>query len=475
MNRTVAFISLAGGLALLALVLAVPPAAPSDPPRPPVVVKPPPPAPPPTVPPSGSLALEGRLSHPAIGTGRSEVFLSVGVRGAEVPGIERAPVNAALVIDRSGSMAGEKLAHAKEAALQFVSQLREADRVAIVHYGSDVRVFRGAQATPENRSRMAAFIRRIQEDGGTNIGDGLETGSAQLLAAKEEFKVNRIILLSDGQPTEGLTSPDALFGVASRIRRHGMAVSAIGIGTDFNEDLMQGIAERGSGAYGYLRDGSRLATLFQKDLDQAGKTVARNVELSFELPEGVELAEVLGYSHRRAGRTVRVPLTDFSAGQVERVVARLSVTGTEVGKSVQVARLQLSYTDVLADRPAETVATLAAEVTDRNEEIASRQDKDVAVFAARARAAVNVQRAADALARGDFTAANRTLRLNDAIYGSAAAVASPEAVAADVAAQGKLEARFSAAPAAAPEEVQHEVKAAKAKALRDFGRMGSTY
>ncbi|HZA14803.1 MAG TPA: VWA domain-containing protein, partial [Myxococcaceae bacterium] len=123
----------------------------------------------------------------------------------------------------------------------------------------------------------------------------------------------------------------------------------------------------------------------------------------------------------------------------------------------------------------EVSAALAAEVTDREQEIASKQDKDVAVFAARARAAVNVQKAADALARGDFAGANRTLRQNAAIFGAAAAVASPEAVAEDTMAQKKLEASFSAAPSAAPEQVQHEVKAAKSKALRDFGRMGSTY
>ena len=473
MNRTVAFVSLAGGLALLALVLAVPSNVSSHPAAPPPLPVLKPPTPPAVAASSGSLPLQGRLSHPVIGVGRSQLFLTVDVRGAEVPGSERAPVNAALVIDRSGSMAGEKLAYAKEAAQRFVSQLRDTDRLAIVHYGSDVRVFRSAQATPENKARMSSFIRRIQEEGGTNIGDGLEAGRAQLMSALEEFKVNRMILLSDGQPTEGITSHRALFNVASRIHRDGLAVSAIGIGTDFNEDLMQGIAERGAGIYGYLRDGSRLATIFQKDLEQAGKSVARNVELSFELPEGVELEEVLGYEHTRVGRTVHVPLVDFSAGQLERVVARLAVTGSSAGEEVEVARLQLSYTDLLSEKPAATGTKLAARVTDRPEEVAARQDKDVAVHAARAEAAANVKRAADALSRGDYDEAKRTLARNQAIYQAAAAVASPAAVAPEMAAQRKMEAEFSSARAAPAEEVQHRVKAAKAEAMRDFGR--STY
>ena len=78
-------------------------------------------------------------------------------------------------------------------------------------------------------------------------------------------------------------------------------MSAIGVGTDFNEDLMQAFAEYGAGAYGFLEDAGQLATLFQKDLQQAATQVARNVELSFELPEGVTLGEVLGYRAHQAG------------------------------------------------------------------------------------------------------------------------------------------------------------------------------
>ncbi len=469
MNRTTAYLSVACGLALLALVLATPRSAGGASPTP---------APSPTPPPiatvtNGSMRLTARLSHPAVQPGTSEIFATVDLSGQELPGAERAPVNLALVIDRSGSMAGRKLVEAKQAARHLVGQLRGSDRLAVLHYGSDVRTLPGMNATDENKARMLEFIDAIDDDGGTNIGDGLSSGSAQVQRARADFKVNRIILISDGQPTEGMTDPGALTRLARTIRGEGISVSAMGVGVDFNESLMAGIAENGAGAYAYLRDASMLATVFQKDLQQAGTTVARGVELSFDLPEGVELAEVLGYRHSRAGRSVRIPMPDFSAGQLERVVVRLRVVAGNPGGTVPVAGLRLAYTDLVSDKPVSTEAKLAATVTEKAEEVAQRRDRDVAVHAARAQAAANLERAADLFARGERKAADQAMAQNAMLFEEAKQVAGPAAVSADVEALKEL--RSGMAEAEAAPEIQHQIKAAKKKALTDFGRMGSVY
>ncbi len=482
MNRTVSLLSLAAGLGLLALVLASPSSSQKPPPQDPQVVVAPPvtpvvapvvvPVPPPVAKP-GSLTVVGKLSHPVVGVGRTDAFVTVDLQGVEVPGQQRAPVNLAVVIDRSCSMAGEPLAQAKRAAQHLVRQLGPEDRLAIVHYGSDVRTLGGLMATEENRARMERYLRAISDDGGTNISDGLAAGKAQVLRAAGDFKVNRVILISDGQPTEGMTEDRQLLALAGRIRRDGVTISSIGVGTEFNERVMQGIAEYGTGGYAYLRNASMLASVFQKDLQQAGTTVARDVELSFELPEDVELEEVLGYRHTREGRTVRVPLTDFSAGQQERVIAKVRVAASEVGRTVDVARVKVTYRDLLAERPAESLQTLAALTTERKEEVAQHRDRDVALYAARAQAAQNTTRAADLFAQGRRKEAKQALEQNAYVYEEAAAVAGPAAVAADVAEQRELSAGFESARG--DDEVQHQVKGAKAKALKDFGRMGSTY
>ncbi|MFY0530088.1 vWA domain-containing protein [Archangium gephyra] len=466
MNKTVAFVSLTAGLALTALVLGLPHVAPPHP------ATPVPPSTPATAS-NGSLTMTSRLSHPYITPGSSDLFVTVDVTGVEVPGSKRTPVNLAVVIDRSGSMSGYKLQQAKQAARHLVGLLGPEDRLAIVHYGSDVKSLPGLPASPSNRERMLQYIEGIWDDGGTNIGAGLHTGRSLVAAVRGDYTVNRIILLSDGQATEGITDDASLTEVVKGIRTEGITVSAIGVGTDFNEDLMQGFAEYGAGAYGFLEDAGQLASLFQKDLRQASTSVARNVELTFQLPEGVMLGEVLGYRAHQEGRTVRVPLPDFSSGQVERVVARVTVVGTRAGNAVDVTGLKLAYADLLKGTGVESAASLSAMVTERREEVLARQDKDATVYATRAMSAKNLKMAAQALRDGRKEEAKGYVMQNQALFQQAGAVASPAAVAADLEEQRAVLQEYE--QASDDESVGAAVKRTKSKAMKSFGKLGSTY
>ncbi|MEW5741068.1 MAG: VWA domain-containing protein [Myxococcota bacterium] len=474
MNRTGVFLAAAGVLALIAVVAAVPrmhggttttttgAVTPIDP----ATAK------------DGSLAMTARLSHPFVGLGRQDVFLTVDLRAVEVPGAQRAPVNLAMVIDRSGSMSGFKLNQAKQAARQLVAQLTPADRLAIVHYGSDVKSMDGLMATPENKARLLAFIDGIWDDGGTNIGAGLATGRDLLLAAKSDFRVNRLVLISDGQPTEGVTDFGGLTGIVRDVRSTGVSVSSIGVGDDFNENLMEAIAEVGAGAYAYLQDASQLASIFQKDLNAAGTQVARGVALTFKVPQGTQLQRVLGYSQvARAfeGTTelVTVSMPDFAAAQQERVVVHLTVDAAQAGRTVTVSDLALTYTDLLKNAGIKSEAHLAAMATDQADVVVKNQDKDAVVFAARARAADNSRKAAELLGDGDLEGAKALFKTNEAIFGEAAAVAGAPAVAPDIQAQ---QAQAEAFEQARDEQSRKAAqKAVRNKARVDYGLMGSTY
>lgn len=290
MNRTGIFLSVAGLLALVAIVAGLPRSGTTPTPTvTPVTVTPPPPTSTNTS--NGSLTLSTRVSHPFVGLGSSDVFVTADITGVNLPQAQRAPVNLALVIDRSGSMSGFKLTQAKQAAQQLVAQLTANDRLSIVHYGSDVKSLDGLAATPENKTVLLKYIEGIWDDGGTNIGDGLSKGRDLLLGMKSDFKVNRLILISDGQPTEGLTDSSQLAQVVRTIRADGISVSSIGVGTDFNEELMEAFAEIGGGAYAYLQDASQLSGIFQKDLNAAATQVARGVTLTFRVPSGTQFEQ----------------------------------------------------------------------------------------------------------------------------------------------------------------------------------------
>ncbi len=474
MNRTGVFLAAASILALVALVAGVPrftrPVG-RTPTADPFI------APPRTVT-SGSLTMTSRLSHPFIALGHQDVFATIDLRAVEVPGAARSAVNLALVIDRSGSMSGFKLNQAKQAARQLISQLTPADRLAIVHYGSDVKSLDGLFATPANKEKLLTYVDGIWDDGGTNIGAGLSTGRDLLLVGRGDFKVNRLVLISDGQPTEGMIEFEGLTGLVREIRNAGVSVSSVGVGDDFNEQLMAAFAEVGAGAYAYLQDASQLAAIFQKDLNAAGTQVARGVTLTFRVPRGAQLQRVLGYSQvsRRMdgdSELVTVALPDFAAAQMERVVAHFTVDASVSGESVDVSALDLAYLDLLADGQAHGEARLSAMTTDQVKVVMDNRDKEATVFATRARAADNAQKAALSIEQGDRDGAKKLLQLNSLLFDEADSVAGAGAMKDDVDSQRKLEGDLDRSNTEAEGKVLQ--KQMRTKARRDFGLMGSTY
>lgn len=477
MNKTGIFLGAAGVLALVALVVGLPRAGG----QPDTTVATPPPIvtpPPPSTASNGSLSITTRLSHPFVLVGSNDVFVTADVKAVEVKGATRSPVNLALVIDRSGSMSGYKLNQAKQAARQLVSQLRPEDRLTIVHYGSDVKAMEGVFATSENQDRLLAYIDGIWDDGGTNIGAGLTTGRDLLLRTKHDFKVNRLILISDGQPTEGVTDHASLVNIVREVRQAGVSVSSIGVGEDFNEQLMESFAEVGAGAYAYLQDASQLQQIFAKDLNAASTQVARNVTLTVKVPTGARLVRTLGYtpiarSASGSDELVTLALPDFAAGASERVVLQLSVDGTSDGQTLDVSQMTLAYTDLLASQPVTTNAFVRASVTTDSTLVQTKQDGEALVFAARAQAGANTQAAVDALKRGDRSGARQLFEANKKIIGLSGKAAGAPSVAQDLQEQDKLMMDLEAAQDEG--SINQYSKQARKKARLDFGLFGSTY
>lgn len=477
MNRTIVLLSSAGLLLIVAVLVGLPRVTgSSNRPRPGTPAS----AHTPTLVPvagqsGGSLSLTGRLSHPFVAPGTSDVFATLEVTGQAVPQARRTPVNLALVIDRSGSMSGSKIAEARRAALQLVELLGPEDRLAIAHYGNDVRTLDGRLATAPNKQAMRDFISRIAPEGGTNIGEGLVAGQAQLALAQRDFKVNRLLLLSDGQPTVGVTEPAGLVSIATRLRQGGVSVTALGVGADFNEDLMQALADSGGGSYAFIHEPSTTAALFERDLQQAGTLVARGASLSVTVPSGVRFVEVYGRSVSQSGSRVTIALPDFSAEQREKVVVHLSVTAAKREAAFDVGAFELSYHDVLAGGAGSGRVTLASAVTSDAEVAQARRDKDAVVVANKAQASANYQRAAEAIGRGDFEGAKTVLQANAALFDDAKALAGEASVADERQATAAIGALAEEAPSA-PEAVRKtSVKKMKVQSLKSAGRGASAY
>ncbi|WP_257459339.1 vWA domain-containing protein [Archangium lipolyticum] len=413
---------------------------------------------------SGVLTLEGKLSGAYLMAGPSEAYAALTVRADKARNTEtRQPVSLALVIDRSGSMRGQKLVDAKHAARMLVERLGLEDRLALVHYGTDVSVFPSTAVSEDARARMLDFVDAIEDEGSTNISGGLEAAAQELRPYARSFRVSRIVLLSDGQPTAGLTEDGELRRLAGNFQREGMAVSALGVGEDFNERLMRGMAEEGGGFYGYIQDSEQLADIFRRELEQAAGTVARGVELRLNLPEGVTDAEAMGLPARREGRTLVVPLYDLAGGQDTRVVVKLtlSLEPTEAPRGVLSARLR--YWDVLAERQTEVDLGLTAKVTDDEALVRANLDQEVRVHAVRALGAREMQAAAEQMKQGNREKALGMLDNARRLFGSSA-----EALAGEVADVDRTKAAYLNAQDETA--VRREALQLHRKSLKTFGQ-----
>jgi Ca-activated chloride channel homolog len=333
--------------------------------------------------------------------GDGELYLSVDLVARDADVGSRPPLNLAIVIDHSGSMGGDKIAEAREAARGLVTRLGDRDRAALIQYDNVAQVLvPSVEGTESGKRRLLAAIDSIRERGGTNLGAGLFLGRDQVMDAVEGH-VNRVILLSDGKANVGMTDIPSLSREAGAAAEHGVRITTVGLGDDYNEDLMEALAESGRGQYYYVRDAAGLERVFAGELRALQATVATRTELRLEPScAGVEIAEVFGYAARREGAAVVVPLSDLSGGDRRKVVARLRVPVARRGH-VGVIRATLSYADAHGGPTRSVLAALGVEVTPETAAIQAGADKDVLAKVAQVETATTIRKAAEVYSAGD--------------------------------------------------------------------------
>ncbi len=234
-------------------------------------------------------------------------YLQIGIQGMKGETPRRPPLNIALVIDRSGSMADEhKLDFVKSAVISLLDHLGPNDVFSLIAFDDTAQILVPAQRGA-NRARIKQQIAALAPGGGTNIYDGLSLGYREAAKNRIADGVNRVILLSDGEVTAGIQDPKQFQQLVSGVSAdQDIQTSAIGVGVEFNEDLMLGIARDGKGSYHFLRDGVDTRQVFAKELDDLTHVVAKAIRLRIQLADGVGLVRVLGSSTLDAQQTARV-------------------------------------------------------------------------------------------------------------------------------------------------------------------------
>ncbi len=203
---------------------------------------------------------------------------------------KRMPMNLCLVLDRSTSMKGARLHQVKEAARYIVDQMTPEDILSIVTFSDRAQlVLPGRRNIDKNAARSA--INSIRSGGGTEIFQGLNMGLQQVERWKSDDYVNHLILLTDGQ-TYG--DEDACLQAARRAGREGIPITTMGIGSDWNDELLDEIARlsHAQGSSIYIDSTAKIARVFRDQIQGMGSTFARNLTLTFHRGQHVSLKEI---------------------------------------------------------------------------------------------------------------------------------------------------------------------------------------
>jgi Ca-activated chloride channel family protein len=264
----------------------------------------------------------------------------------DAPATDRPPIALALVLDRSGSMSGNKIATAKRAALAVLQRLDERDALAVVVFDEHIDTIQPlARVTDAVKAHVRAELDRIGARGSTALHEGWLTGCNALVAdehAALERGVARCFLLTDGLANVGLTDSEQIASQAGGIReRAGIGTSTFGIGADYAEELLGPMAEAGGGRFHHLRTPDEIATTFVNELGELLATVAAKVELDLEVEPRTEVTLISTYRHHPApdqaadqGTEPQPPtrwtitLGDLMSGEERHVVMQLSFAET---------------------------------------------------------------------------------------------------------------------------------------------------
>jgi Ca-activated chloride channel homolog len=367
------------------------------------------PAAPPALP---DITVDVDVGEPMMIAGQEQsAYIKITLGGFALPQQQRPPINLALVLDRSSSMAGDKLEKAKEAALMVADRLQPDDIISLVTYDSTVEILVPAtRATARDafREQISALTPR----GSTALFAGVSHGLEELAKNLNPTRVNRMILLSDGQANVGPRSPNELGRLGEIAARQGISITTIGLGLGYNEDLMTQLAVSSDGNHAFAENAGDLAQVFQHELGDILSVVAQDVQIDIEFDAGITPVRAIGRDAAITGNKAKVSLSQLYAKQQKHVLFEVKVPPGAAGKKRGLANVAVSYANMLSKQKATRRGAAAVEFSAARDAVAARQNKKVLEAAALAVATDNNRKAVALRDQGKTRDAEQVLQDN---------------------------------------------------------------
>jgi Ca-activated chloride channel homolog len=297
---------------------------------------------------ANDLKLTCRLNKtniPVMNTQQLVYVLVEAVPGATMAQVQM-PLGLSLVLDKSGSMQGQKIENLRTAAKLVVERLGPDDTLSIVAF-SDRKYLIAENQPVTDKEALKKKIDRIRDGGGTAISGGMAQGLAELEKSLSADRVSRMLLLTDGQ-TFGDEKQCKKLGKEAGAK--GIVVYALGLGDDWNEDLLDDIAEASGGTADFIDSPDKIVSFFNQAVQSMQDTVAQNGQLTLRLANGVTPRQVwqvlpmisnLGY-RPLSDRDVQVSLGELEKGQPRSLLVELLVSPRPAGR-YRVAQAEIGY------------------------------------------------------------------------------------------------------------------------------------
>lgn len=288
--------------------------------------------------------------------------------------LERLPLNLAIAVDTSGSMAGESIQYVREGLYRMLDDLGPDDRVSIIGFDDEAAVL--IESVTGDDPELTLAIGSIEARGSTNIYDGLRVAYETVQAHADPTLQNRVILLSDGKATAGITSSTKLVEMSAAYNVEGYGLTTIGMGADFDPELMRDLAEKGAGAFYFLEEPAAVQEVFEEEVATFLVPLAKNVEMSLQVDPGYSLRAIYGTKQAETWGNVgqisipilqiahRTSVDDDEGGRRGgggAIIAELVPTDpSRVGEAGTVGQLTMTWDDPGTDETFETTVKITS-------------------------------------------------------------------------------------------------------------------
>ncbi len=334
---------------------------------------------------------------------------------------ERAPLSIAVVLDTSGSMAGEKMEQAKQAVVRLIRDLRDDDQIAFVRYSTDSELVQPLARAGAVRQELISRVQALVADGGTSIAPALRQG-LRALSDAGKGRVLRVVLASDGLDSTRAQSE----AIAAESAERGVTVSSMGIGLDFDASYMAGVARSGRGNFAFVNDGPALAAFLHRELEEAASTTIENATARLTLPAGVRFVRAVGADAKSlGGGEIELALGSLFAGDERRVVIELAAQ-LDAGET-RTLEGRIGWSNVGGDSAQARFAGLSISGSTDADRIARGRDGAVLARAMSATVSLRQIEAAEAYDKGDVQRAQALIDQNLVDLRSAQLAAPPAA------------------------------------------------